>query len=90
MKNLFAFGRQLISVLALLLLGSAQAQRPSSGQRLDVYIAGFFPYANGAENSDTGTCGYTLKIFGESKTYFVDNISMIFRSWSNALSKTGP
>ncbi|XP_055525482.1 gamma-aminobutyric acid type B receptor subunit 2 isoform X2 [Wyeomyia smithii] len=28
--------------------------RPGSGHRLDVYIAGFFPYGEGVENSDTG------------------------------------
>ncbi|EAT37610.2 AAEL010408-PA [Aedes aegypti] len=28
--------------------------RPGAGHRLDVYIAGFFPYGEGVENSDTG------------------------------------
>lgn len=29
-------------------------QRPSSSNRADVVIAGFFPYGEGVENSETG------------------------------------
>lgn len=31
-----------------------KCQRPSSAHRSDVYIAGFFPYGDKVENSDTG------------------------------------
>lgn len=31
-----------------------ECQRPSSGGRMDVYIAGFFPYGDRVENSDIG------------------------------------
>lgn len=42
------------TILILSLLQTiVSCQRPSS-HRLDVYIAGFFPYGDGVENSDTG------------------------------------
>lgn len=35
-------------------IGIIIAQRPISGHRSDVYIAGFFPYGDGVENAQTG------------------------------------
>ena len=40
----------LLNIFILMVL----SQRPSSSHRSDVYIAGFFPYGDGVENSDTG------------------------------------
>ncbi|KFB46262.1 AGAP004595-PA-like protein [Anopheles sinensis] len=34
--------------------GATAGSRPGSSHRLDVYIAGFFPYGEGVENSETG------------------------------------
>lgn len=46
----------LVLVLALgLLVGGGAPQKPNTdARRHDVYIAGFFPYGKGVENSDTG------------------------------------
>ncbi|XP_038105232.1 gamma-aminobutyric acid type B receptor subunit 2 isoform X1 [Culex quinquefasciatus] len=41
-------------LLLLLPLGWVDGSRPGAGHRLDVYIAGFFPYGEGVENSETG------------------------------------
>lgn len=46
-----------VSILTIFILYATsivKCQRPSSGQRLDVYIAGFFPYGDTVENSDIG------------------------------------
>lgn len=44
-------------------------QRSGIGHRLDVYIAGFFPYKEGAEKSETGMyttkMGLLLSVFNE-------------------------
>lgn len=43
------------TVVALcLFLDWVDGSRPGAGHRLDVYIAGFFPYGEGVENSETG------------------------------------
>lgn len=41
-------------ILLFNLIYLIQCQRPSSSHRSDVYIAGFFPYGDKVENSDTG------------------------------------
>uniref|UniRef100_A0A182IJK6 Gamma-aminobutyric acid type B receptor subunit 2 n=1 Tax=Anopheles atroparvus TaxID=41427 RepID=A0A182IJK6_ANOAO len=45
-----------VAHLVLVLVGErgATGSRPGSSHRLDVYIAGFFPYGEGVENGDTG------------------------------------
>lgn len=41
--------------LLILLLHRANPQKPNmDNRRHDVYIAGFFPFGRGVENSDTG------------------------------------
>lgn len=51
-------------VVALLILQTifienfVACQRRSSNKRSDVYIAGFFPYADGVENSETGKLAF--------------------------------
>ncbi|XP_055905099.1 gamma-aminobutyric acid type B receptor subunit 2 isoform X1 [Eupeodes corollae] len=42
------------ALLVLLSVHHSLATRASSAKRSDVYIAGFFPYGDGVENSDTG------------------------------------
>ncbi|XP_030376042.1 gamma-aminobutyric acid type B receptor subunit 2 isoform X2 [Scaptodrosophila lebanonensis] len=47
--------RPYLLLVAMCLLGSAiQGARARTAKRSDVYIAGFFPYGDGVENSDTG------------------------------------
>lgn len=43
-----------VSICLLFASRVIECQRPSSGQRMDVYIAGFFPYGDRVENSDIG------------------------------------
>lgn len=42
--------------------GFCGAQKPNSetNRRHDVYIAGFFPFGRGVENSDTGECFFCV------------------------------
>ncbi|XP_058813758.1 gamma-aminobutyric acid type B receptor subunit 2 [Topomyia yanbarensis] len=42
------------AVVLYLFQNWVDGSRPGSGHRLDVYIAGFFPYGEGVENSETG------------------------------------
>lgn len=41
-------------VCLLFVSDTIECQRPSGGGRMDVYIAGFFPFGDGVENSDIG------------------------------------
>lgn len=43
-----------IVMIALFASDFVESQRPSSSGRMDVYIAGFFPYGDRVENSDIG------------------------------------
>ncbi|XP_053674223.1 gamma-aminobutyric acid type B receptor subunit 2 [Anopheles nili] len=45
-----------VAQLVLVLVGErgATGSRPGPGHRMDVYIAGFFPYGEGVENGETG------------------------------------
>lgn len=61
--------------------GCLQKPNTDSNRRHDVYIAGFFPYGRGVENSETGT--RTLKRC---------RIGVIFvnlRSWGHAERQAG-
>ncbi|CAH1727931.1 unnamed protein product [Chironomus riparius] len=44
----------LVFLCLLLISNTIECQRPSSGGRMDVYIAGFFPYGDRVENADIG------------------------------------
>lgn len=44
----------LLILQAIFIENFVACQRRSSNKRSDVYIAGFFPFADGVENSQTG------------------------------------
>lgn len=46
--------RDLVLPIAILILALANNIYARTAKRSDVYIAGFFPYGDGVENSDTG------------------------------------
>lgn len=46
--------RDMVLSIALLFLALAYNTYGRTAKRSDVYIAGFFPYGDGVENSDTG------------------------------------
>ncbi|XP_055677192.1 gamma-aminobutyric acid type B receptor subunit 2 isoform X2 [Lutzomyia longipalpis] len=55
MKNVhICLGFVVLLTAAVARVAGGQSQRPSSSHRLDVYIAGFFPYGDGVENAHTG------------------------------------
>uniref|UniRef100_A0A6B2EBK5 Gamma-aminobutyric acid type B receptor subunit 2 n=1 Tax=Phlebotomus kandelakii TaxID=1109342 RepID=A0A6B2EBK5_9DIPT len=54
MKNVHICLGFVVLLTAAVASVAAGQQRPSSSHRLDVYIAGFFPYGDGVENAHTG------------------------------------
>uniref|UniRef100_A0A1B0DFG0 Uncharacterized protein n=1 Tax=Phlebotomus papatasi TaxID=29031 RepID=A0A1B0DFG0_PHLPP len=54
MKNVHIYLGFVVLLTAAVASVAGGQSRPSSSHRLDVYIAGFFPYGDGVENSHTG------------------------------------
>lgn len=65
MKNEFILRNFLLffCLIYLHFLHIVDCQRTGIGHRLDVYIAGFFPYKEGVEKSETGKYMYMFELF---------------------------